>query len=197
MWWIGVVIFLQLIVLWVSLAWNSSRPGAVYHLRTHSPSSNESFSPTASPTFIVPVVVLYLSRRAVRGDFMGTGGVTPESVCEEDAHEMYGCDRVTALISTSTVPLRRRAREMKDAFVSFEHDHIVAHDVSDVWTGLRIQLRERVWTGTDVDGGVGEDRCEDWTSARGYGVYGQDQTADGDAVCSDRLKLLCVCKSRL
>lgn len=198
MWWIGVVIFFQLILLWVFLAWGDSpRHTAEYHLlRTRSPSSNESYSPTASPTFIVPVVVLYLSRRAVRGDF--AGGESPEAVCEEGAHELYGCDRVSALITTAAVPLRRRVRHMKDVMVSFEHDnHIVAHDVSEVWTGLALGLHQRVWTGTDADGGVGEDRCKDWTSTEGYGVYGSNSLADGDAACSESLRLLCVCSSRL
>lgn len=198
MWWIGVVVFLQVLLLWTFLAWGDAvRPEAVYRLRTHSPSSNDSFSPTASPTFIVPVVVLYLSRRAVRGDFIGTGE-TPEAVCEEGAHETYGCERVAALLSTATSSLRLRARGMKDVMVSFEHDnHIVAHDVSEVWTSLQLRLHRRVWTGTDDAGGVGMDRCADWTSTEGYGVYGSDTVADGDALCSESLRLLCACKSHL
>lgn len=154
-----------------------------------------SFSPTTSPTFVVPVVVLYLSQRLVRGDFMTRE--TPEQVCEEGAHAKYSCERVTALVSTASTPMRRRVREMKGVMVSFGHDHaVVAHDVADLWV-LELGLPEQVWTGTDQDGGVGEDRCKDWTTVDGYGVYGERGMTDGDARCSESKRLLCVCKSKL
>lgn len=162
---------------------------------THAPTG--SAAPSLSPTFIVPVVVLYVSNRTVPGDFALRE--TPESVCMESASPT--CDHVSAMISTSNLPLRRRARGMKGAMVSFgahEHNHIIAHDVADVWLGaFELGLQEDVWTGTDAHGGVGDERCNDWTSVQGYGIYGRRTLVDGDADCSSRKRLLCMCKSKL
>ncbi len=197
MWWLACLVLLQLAVIGVFVAVLRQDEGAdapiVDSLRGSSRAPTGTHAPSASPTFVVPVVVAYLSSRAVRGDFM-LRETSPEAVCEEGAHETYGCVHIAAMISTRTIPLRRRVRDMKSVMVSFGGG-VVAHDVTDLWTFVDLNLHESVWTGTDESGGLGEDDCEDWTSVLGYGVYGQRTLRDGDARCSDVKRLMCACRA--
>lgn len=150
--------------------------------------------PSASPTFVYPVAMLYLSARRVPGDFARRE--SPEAVCEEEAHARYRCERVSALISTSRLPLRRRARGLKHLLVAFESHHVAAHDVSELWTsGFELALHESVWTGTDAVGGVGDEHCDDWTQTGGRGITGMHTLVDDDAPCAESRRLLCVCRS--
>lgn len=166
------------------------------HLRT----SNEtlaSYSPTSSPTFVVPVAIMYMSKRAVRGDFMRTS--TPESVCEESAHAMYACTRVAPLLSTEHTSFRKRAREMKRMLVSYEHHGVIAHEVEDVWTipEFDIGAEREFWSGSNPDGSVASERCMDWTSVSGFGVIGSHTISESEAACNEERHLLCICKTTL
>lgn len=202
--WCGVVVLFQMFVLGmyflivVSSGMYDARDAQPY-LRTHSPSVNGSWAPSASPTFVVPIVVVYLSSRSVPGYFMARGE-TPEGICEEEAHARHGCDRVSALVSTRSTPVRRRVRDMKHVFVYFQDHHVIAHDVADLWTlGEHVLgLPEEVWTGSNPDGGAAEDGgCDDWTGIAGYGVVGRLTVSDGEVRCDQERKLLCICKTKL
>lgn len=155
---------------------------------------NFTYSPTASPTFVIPVVTLYVSSRKVRGDFALKDA--PEVVCKENPP--HACDAVAALISTRDQSARRRARDMRGAMISFEN-HVLAHDAAEIWTSsVALDLHHRVWTGTENSGVAGEDRCEDWTSIRAYGIYGgRLGLTDGETSCAEFLHLLCMCKTHL
>jgi hypothetical protein len=157
--------------------------------------NNQTYSPTLSPTFVVPVTVMYLSQRAVRGDFIASGE-TPESICKEKAYELYACSRVAPLISAWRVSLRKRAREMKNMMVSYEHRGVIAHEIAEIWSPeFKLNSVEEIWTGSNADGSTAEDRCLDWTSTSGYGVVGSIGISDGEQRCVERRRLLCVCKT--
>lgn len=161
-----------------------------------SPTPTHSLAPSASPTFVVPVAVVYLSRRAVRGDFMLRED--PERVCEEGAHALYGCARVAPLLSTLGVSLRRRAREMTDVeVVGYEAHGAIAHEVADLWTPGAVDLgaEAEFWSGAEPDGSEAAERCADFTSLSGRGVVGSRSISDGLAPCAEARRLLCICRT--
>lgn len=200
--WVYILVLAQLFLAAALLTyWLATAPAGAPAIRgpLGSRAPTASAAPSRSPTFVVPVVVAYPSLRAVRGDFAARE--TPEAVCEEGARERYGCESVSALVSTGALPMRRRARAMRGAMVSIgshAQNHIVAHDVADLWTqAVDLELHEEVWTGADAAGGAGDERCEDWTSVQGHGIYGRRTLVDGDASCADSKRILCVCMGKL
>lgn len=193
--WIPRGLILLALVLYVALARSRLGPEKTVASETPFRSPTASAAPTASPTFVVPAVVMYLSSRAVRGDFALSE--TPEVVCEENARVRFGCGRVAALISTSSAALRRRGAEMRGIMVSFQHDgHVMAHDATDIWAGdVRLDLAERAWTGSGPNGQTDDSRCDDWTSTSGFGAVAERTLSDGDARCSEHHRIMCLCRT--